>query len=837
MANFSNFTSDILYSGTTNKLVPKISSSLNNTDVIAPDFRLYIEGVQVPFQSISINQVYNKLPTADLQIPPESGLLDIIRGYEPKVHIFYKDDNYGGYRLLFWGVIKSNSYSRSRGQGNASIVFHCEHKNSVLNQVTLSFAGWANPNTESLTNPNPNNAATFTSFNSLLMLIKALQGITGVADTANLLNSSNSNIDSALTNLLDPKLTKILPRLQGMPGVIVNLWNQLKKNAYANKLDTIALTGMYFPLIEEGIGFFKRLSGHTFLEAPLQANTYNYCPTGSNEQSKIILPPSFRNNLFSSVQTDLMVKNMNSLIGFSGELTSFQTMTENLLNYSKYDFLTLASPAEINLDPEVFIDDITPSGIEKVTVETIFKPQIPFYYSPICNVILPRMYSSINITQDESTVPSRLTALHDVLPEAGRGINQSFNGPASIREAIAYNSLLVNPNTNKDLTLDSTLGNSYHIPGKFEQGRGIRPERIILPWWLSQVSAEKASGDPINSQEQMPEKGTAEYNNLIFSAADWRNRYAVTTEQDDGSISIISDPKKNNLNPNDPLNTSVKPHERILFNTIDYEFSEKIAGSRLGFIEGIFNPYIIPGYPMDVIDESPNHPSFHGFCTSVVHTITSSSVTTNISMAAAVSYAELSNYYLPPLPPFLQTQLQVVNGTINQSKYSSSPAGDCSPVSTTMSTLLQNPIAKDRADTFYKQVLGVGAVAPDDLIHFASGRAYPLRRLNGIFIPQVVSGSNAQPNIKRGVKLARELEDYYSTVGNLRLIARPIESIDSIKTKFKYYFIDLTPELYNTSYVHYINPLLAKDLFMEPGSSLFLDYMETNEFINVVKGR
>jgi hypothetical protein len=71
MANFSNFTSDILYSGTTNKLVPKISSSLNNTDVIAPDFRLYIEGVQVPFQSISINQVYNKLPTADLQIPPE----------------------------------------------------------------------------------------------------------------------------------------------------------------------------------------------------------------------------------------------------------------------------------------------------------------------------------------------------------------------------------------------------------------------------------------------------------------------------------------------------------------------------------------------------------------------------------------------------------------------------------------------------------------------------------------------------------------------------------------------------------------------------------------------
>lgn len=137
---------------------------------------------------------------------------------------------------------------------------------------------------------------------------------------------------------------------------------------------------------------------------------------------------------------------------------------------------------------------------------------------------------------------------------------------------------------------------------------------------------------------------------MIAMAAEWKSRYGKNIYSDDGTITKEDNPAKAGLNPYDPLNKSVMPHERIMFSTIDYEYTQRKIGSRSGNIEMLFNPYIIPGYPMDVIDDNPNHPSFHGFCTSVTHTITARSVVTNVAMINAVSYAELSNYYIPLFP-------------------------------------------------------------------------------------------------------------------------------------------------------------------------------------------
>ncbi len=77
-----------------------------------------------------------------------------------------------------------------------------------------------------------------------------------------------------------------------------------------------------------------------------------------------------------------------------------------------------------------------------------------------------------------------------------------------------------------------------------------------------------------------------------------------------------------------------------------------------------------------------------------------------------------------------------------------------------------------------------------------------------------------------------DANDYNTTVGNLRLVRRPIETLESIEYKFDYKFVDMTPENYNSSAkVANPNPKLAQDNFMEPGGSLFLDYMETKDFV------
>lgn len=828
---YNNFTSNPTFSG---KTADPPEASRNNTDVIAPNVKLYIEGVQVPFESISVSQAYQQKPTADIQVPPESGLLDIIRGYEPKVHIFYEDQNYGGDRLLFWGHIKSLTYSRSRSQGSSFITYHCEHKNELVKQVTLDYTGWASPANENRVDPSNNQAAIKpSSTNSTLMIINALSGISGVATTDQRLVSNNSKVADAPVDKLDPDLAKFEERLIGMPGVVLNLWAQLKKTCMVDPNANLLMTKMFIPLLEEGLGYFKRMSGHSYLEKQLQTDKQPYCHGRDSQETKILVPPCFRNQIASAVQREITARHLSNLISFSGELTDFETLIRYFMNGVQYEVLTLASPAEINLKPSVYVDAVNSTSVEKCTVETIIKPQLPQYYSPTCNVFLPRMYHSIQVGQDESMTPTRIAATHDAMPgtTGPEALGTSFRAPASVREAVAYNALLKGVSGVSDLNLGATKAYAFSIPGKYEQGVGVRPQRIALPWWLSILSSDKAAQGAQGNQEKGPDKGTDDYNDMLVLSAEWRSRYGTKVVQNDGTITSTPDPTKNNLNPFDVGNKSVLPHERLLYSTIDHEFSQKVISSRSGFLESVFNPYAIPGYPMDIIDDSPNHPSFHALMVSVTHTITSRSISTSVSFVGAVTYAELSNYYTQPVSPFLQTALNIVNGEVDQAKYDSAAYGDPSPYSKTASTLIQNPVAKAAADEFYREVLGVGAAAPDDLIHFSSGRAFPVDRKAGILVPRLLPGTDAFPDVKAHGHKDREPDDFYSTVGNIRMVSRPVESKDSIKSKFGYNFIDLDPKLYNASYMNYANPKLASNLYLEPGASLFLDYLSTDEFI------
>lgn len=828
MATFdTSYKSSIFYNG---KIDGAIPADKNNTDLLAPEFKLYIEGIQVPFSAISISQSYGNKPVASIQIPPQSGLLDITRGYEPKVHIFFRDDNYGGDRLLFWGTIKAASYQLDRQNGSSFISFSCEHKNAVLNQVTLDFGGWAAEAMPNKTDPNENSAIKPSAFNSTSMIIAALEGIVGLSTDANRIIKTNSEIEKAPVNLLDIELIKLQKRFEGMPGIVFNLWNQLKKSALTRKFDSLAMTKMYIPLVEEGISYFKRMSGHTFLEKQLNSSRQPYCVQASKEWKQLIIPPFCKNPIASAVQAEIAAMTISNIANFSGELTSFEELIYRMLGVAEYDVLTLASPAEINIDPDIFVDKVSERGVEKVTVETIIKPQIPFYFSPICNVVLPRLVSDIQINQAESATPTRISATHDARPGQGNGINTSIKGPPTYREATAYAQALHGSSANNlKLDLALTKGPSWFVPSKYEQGSGIRHEKIAIPWWLVILTSDKENQGPTARQEVAPTKSTDAYNSLLAMSAEWKSRYSNYITEEDGIIKVVSDPLKDGLNPYDMLNPSVQPHERILFSKIDYEYTKRITATKNGTVNMVFNPYIIPGYPMDVIAANPNHPSFHGFCTSVTHSITSRSLSTSVSMTNVVTYAELSNYYIPPIAPYLQMALNMVNAEFDQTQYGISQPGDTKPVKSTKSTLIQNQNAKASADQFYRSVLGVGAAAPDDLVHFETNTPYSLERAAGILRPNITPGTT--PGVPVAENSAKQSSDYLSVVGNLRLISRPIESKESIEYKFKYFFVDLDPKLYNDSFVNYVNPLLAQDLFLEPGASLFLDYMETKDFI------
>ncbi|HET8689746.1 MAG TPA: hypothetical protein VFM18_24330, partial [Methanosarcina sp.] len=143
-------------------------------------------------------------------------------------------------------------------------------------------------------------------------------------------------------------------------------------------------------------------------------------------------------------------------------------------------------------------------------------------------------------------------------------------------------------------------------------------------------------------------------------------------------------------------------------------------------------------------------------------------------------------------------------------------------------SLLFNPDAKDTADLYYQSTLGVRAADPSTLIDWTTGQIIPQSRFDCGIVP----------NTKTRLATANggDANDYNTVVGNLRLASRPIESKDSIEYKFDLSFVDLLPQNYNNSVVRMPNPKLDQDNFLEPGSSPFLDYMETVDFIQTTQG-
>ncbi|HET8685564.1 MAG TPA: hypothetical protein VFM18_02730, partial [Methanosarcina sp.] len=174
--NLSPVESQITSLGTTED---PVAPGRNTTDVVYQEVRLYIEGVQIPFEAISITQAMGQLPTAEIQVPPQSGLMDICRYYEPKVHVFYRDVDRGGLRLLFWGHLVGSSFRHSRaGSGSASIQFKAIHKNRLLRQLTLDYSGYLNQSEPGFADQGSNMSVN--KLGSQYSIQDALKGISGV---------------------------------------------------------------------------------------------------------------------------------------------------------------------------------------------------------------------------------------------------------------------------------------------------------------------------------------------------------------------------------------------------------------------------------------------------------------------------------------------------------------------------------------------------------------------------------------------------------------------------------------------------------------------------------
>lgn len=723
-----------------------VSNNNSHTDVVYQEVFLFIEGVQVPYQSISVNSQADGLPTAFISLSPTLGMEDIARYYQPKVHIFYMDHIQGKVCLLFAGKIDNVSYSKSTGSSYKEISYQCTHRYSLVRDIQLLYASYTQEGT--YLNSNPADATLqVNKFSSAQSLLQAMRGVTS---TGNGVTAANPNGDpSSLAKGMDA----FQRRLSGIPGVFWNLWSQLKAQSYYYKTkgQSQAMTDLYIPLMEDGessggLQFFKRLAGHLVIEDVVESTREDGKLPNNVDVGKIVIPPALKAFAQGGLSAELMFRVLEQAGQFSNEVTNLFDMFENFLRSSDYEMVILNSPAEPN--------DSTGQAID-----VIFKPQTPFYYSPICNVILPQMYETLQIQEADSSMPTRLTGTSSI-PLSKGGEYLTFRGPASIREAIAAGQ-----------DLESTISYSHDKVGKFEFGRGIKPINILLPTWLSMFAAYKQKNPDSSGSIFLPQEVAA-------LKAGWDARYGTANSK---------------LNPWADGN-GVPDYQRVMFATMDYKYSQAIASSRLGSIQAYFNPYIIAGYPMDVIDKDVDAPCYHGLCTAVTHNFTPQTMATSISFVGAMSYDELYNYYVPPNHPWL-------DGVLNLSASQS---------------LVGNASAKATADTFYDQVLGVKAAAPDDLYDFKNNAPIPITlNSSGVF-------EKGSPTSRTGPN-GGELNPYLTYQGNLSLVYREIETLDSFSSRFGLSFIQFSDMNTNSTIRRFTHPSAGTSL-RELGESKFLDY-------------
>ena len=739
----------------------KIPFSTSKTDVIFQDVLLFIEGVQVPFVAIHINSGIGVRPSASVMIAPELGLLDISKGYQPKVHIFYRDlvDGNNTNRLLFSGIIAAVNYSKSIDANSKTIEFSCVHKYSVMDDLIVDYTGWLNLTTDPQAGVVKSAAA-----NTTAAIVNAMEGLSKPPSDKEI-TEDNWNGDPSVTPSF---LSLFRDRVKGIPGIIVNYWQQLKRDTFNPKLKphSDSFLKLYLPLVENGLQFFQRMTGHSFIENFIENGRFAYkC---KDVVKNIVIAPSTNNFLISAVQAEMGFRSIKNYLESSGELTTVGQIFNAFYEAIDYEMITLTSPAEAYFT----------SDDSKYAVDTIVKPKLPFYYSPSCNVIYPNMYSSISVSYDDINIPTRIELMNSEFPEEGDPFLTRFRSPYSVRKAIAEGA----PGANAG-TLKGSTGPNLGKVGLFEQGRGIKVDKSYMPPWLAHLS-DTTFKEHIN--EKWPEKNNPNevrnFNSLGDLSEGWNRRY----------------PNDQSMNPWSEKQSGISSHHRLLIATAEYYYTQAYARSKIGSIQGGFNPHIIPGYPMDIIGGSPNDPCFHALCTSVTHTITERSIYTDISFAAAMTYAELVNYYVPFVHPWLQVNLGLAK---NQ-------------------TIVNNQEGLETAHSFYNGTLGkdVFAISPDQLYDFSTNTPIPQKRHeSGV----VVSDRNAQsmkgPN-------GGELNPNLTYEGNLFLSYREIESLDSIQEREQKTFIMLKPEVYNPVAFKYSNSVLADSEKLELGQSQFLTY-------------
>lgn len=519
-------------------------------------------------------------------------------------------------------------------------------------------------------------------------------------------------------------------QFKGMPGLLLRLWNLICIDARNFDYSNDVMQRLYIPLITN-LRFFEGVVAHPIVEEFLENNRATIsreeldqtgsagATVGSNPGTALSpLKASFPG--LDSFSATIQIRALSKLLEVDPTVIGMMGLIKALYAEFFYEVITLASPvqrfdtgrqAELESVKDVYDKLEILEGDTIAPAETIVKPVMPIYFSPKCNVVYPKMYSSINVNDMYAEAPSRVEVnLSQLEGNVFLPRTLTFRSPPALRDAFLKRAIKDGAQEKAIDTYD-LMGNTVAIN---EIARGVSSKFIDAPSWMSQI----------------------------------------TTDTIDGFKKVES-------------------FKELLTQYADYEYSISITSTRTGAVDMVFNPYIIPGYPMDIIDPGIYRPSYHAFCTSVTHSISASgSVTTSAGFTNAISYDELYGVDTPMALPWLSDALGM-NSTLDTSL----DTGDIKYSKLTSLLDADSPII-EAANLYYFKVLGVGAAFPDALTQYK------------YFDSEAIVPKILQPDVQE------ILQGTISPEQSLYLARRSIQTKANLEAVHAFKFIDTETEVF-----------------------------------------
>ncbi len=656
-------------------------------------YLVYLSGVEVPALSVSVNQAPQEFPTAAIALPPDRLLLRIGRDDRMRATIFYLDtyrgevDGSGNkWRLLFDGEVMSSSYMNSP-QGR-SVTLNCIDLVNALARMKMFFLSSITNIVQDTTRLETAAVATQAHYQPTFPASLFFRG----------LEQTKGKEMQRPYDFVDNMFRAVFGDLDVDPFTLAAYKAQV---ASGEPKDLKSVVGLhFFSRWARRTNFHRRWMPMPLFENNFLDKERGAFPVlravQSDQAIKAVQGAAGRLGDDGSLW-DLLRSIYGQMYYEVGIMSSPSAVRVNRKTGETLGALKPGTkewwhPGMVTTHPAPSTEPSEPgfatvpqevvTGTEGRLTSYVTKPQLLFAVPPACNVVWKSMILRHQYSENYSQEPTRL-----IMSEGNLFNTISTGGTdANMMEFINQTMAVGYPQDAQD-GLDRRLGRNGNTPNLYINPHNylVWPEEFFkgpvyvnqsIPSWFMYLSygqdgaaptggstneaankIQKVAGDlseffgkvdvtgvdaadvaKLNEYSDAAKalaKGTTVTGQATVSlktmVTDANNKYRMSKDEAVGLLTVLSE--VGGTAEGESMQRTYQLYAR-------YEFFRKKYASRNGGVQMIFNPYIVPGYPMVVWDDDETQFSTFGYAFSVSHTLSPGQATTSVSYTFGRTFEE-----------------------------------------------------------------------------------------------------------------------------------------------------------------------------------------------------